>query len=282
MSTPSPAPLHTVDAVKPNDLQRQLQIDLTLRLLIMLGIPVVSIVLMAWFNLSHDPLGFGIMIMAGMWMLLNFISARAWSQVSNMAELFTISPDLAEARIATVLRYRPLARQVRLLSWHRLATLRHQQQDYQQTIAICQSVLANAMPNLPAIEQHLLLMLTEAQLACNDVHGAYMSLSELSRRPLSLTHSLQKLALQTRYMLEAGYNEQALDDLHNKVQMAELMPALQCGAMHVLLNIAAHRSGHADQAHWLDERARLLLSDDQYQSVMQSLAIPTVTPGELL
>ena len=130
--------------------------------------------------------------------------------------------------------------------------------------------------------QHLLLMLTEAQLACGDASGAWMSLTELSRRSLSLTHTLQKLTLQTRYLLMVGYDEIALADLHNKVQLAELMPPLQCGAMHVLLYVAASRRGQTTQADWLDERARLLLNEEQHQQILESLSIQTVTPGELM
>lgn len=282
MSAPAPTPLRKVGQVTPDDLQRQLQIDQTLRLLILFGFPITCTILMAWFDLSHDPLGFGIMIMAGTWMALNLISARAWQQVANMAELFAIDPDLAEARIATVLKAKPLARQVRLLTWHRLATLRHQQQNHDQTITTCHSVLMHPLRNVEAVSQHLLLMLAESQLACNDAYGAYMSLTELSRRPLSLTHTLQKLALQTRYLLLVGYDEVALTDLHDNVQMAELMPPLQCGAMHVLLHVAASRCGQTMQANWLDERAQLLLSEEQHQQILESLSTPTVTPGELM
>lgn len=284
MNQPAPQQpeLRKVKAVSPQELQRQLQLDQLLRGLILFGIPFVCIIAMAWFKLTPDPLGFGIMIMAGIWMALNIISAKAWQQVSNMNELFAIPPEMAEARIATVLKHKPLARQVRLLTWHRLASLRHQQQDFDQTIAICQSVLMHPLRNVEAVWQHLLLMLTEAQLARNDAHGAYTSLAELSRRPLSLAHTLQKMALQTRYMLIVGYDEQALHDLGSKIHMAEMMPTLQCGAMHVLLYTAAHRSGQTQQANWLDERARLLLNNEQYQRITESLSMPTVTPGELM
>lgn len=282
MNAPSQHTLRQVGPMTPADLERQLQIDQVLRMSILLGFPIICTILMAWFDLTPDPLGFGIMIMAGTWMALNLISARAWQQVSNMAELFAIDPQLAEARIATVLKAKPLARQVRLLTWHRLATLRHQQQDHDQTIAVCHSVLMHGPRNVEAVSQHLLLMLTEAQLARGDAYGAWISLTELSRRPLSLTHTLQKLALQTRYLLMVGYDHIALADLHGKVQMAEMMPPLQCGAMHVLLYVAATRSGQTEQAHWLDERARLLLSAEQHKHILESLATPTVTPGELM
>ncbi|MFG0247716.1 MAG: hypothetical protein ACF8OB_02425 [Phycisphaeraceae bacterium JB051] len=281
-SSSSSPPLQRVGAVSSDDLQRQLQRDQILRWLTLLGIPAASTIVLAWFDLTPDPLGFGIMIMAGTWMMLNFISARAWQQVSNMAELFAIDPEHAEARIAIVLQSKPLARQVRLLTWHRLATLRHQQKDFDQTIAVCQSVLMHPLRNAHPVRQHLLLMLTEAQLARGDAYGAYMSLSELSHQQLSLTHSLQKLALQTRYLLMVGYDEAALADLPGKVKMAELMPTLQCGAMHVLFYVAASRSGQTPQADWLHERSRLLLSQEQYDQIIQSLSMPTVTPGELL
>jgi hypothetical protein len=125
-------------------------------------------------------------------------------------------------------------------------------------------------------------MLTESQLARGDAYGAYMSLTALSHQNLSLTHSLQKLALQTRYLLMVGYDEAALADLPGKVKMAELMPPLQCGALHVLFYVAAARSGQTPQADWLNERSRLLLSEKQYDEILQSLSMPTVTPGELM
>lgn len=266
----------------PSDLEKQLQFDSFLRYLIFFGLPIGCVVLVGIFELSPDLLGLGIMMMAGAWMVLNVISARAWQQVAVMPDLFAMDPQQVEARIAMVLKSKPLVKQVRLLTYHRLATLRHQQQDFAQTIMICQSILFHELKNAEPITQHVLLMLTESHIASGDAQGAYMSLLDLSDRPLSLTHRLQKLALQTRYELLVGYHQNAITDIHAKIQMAELMPPLQCGAMHVLFQVAASNCDKTSLTQWLEERARLLLSDEQYEQVYQSMGMPTVTSSDLM
>jgi len=80
---------------------------------------------------------------------------------------------------------------------------------------------------------------------------------------LGLIDSLQRLSLQTQYEVAIGADAAALGGLRQKVELSELMPAAQCGAMHALLAIASQRRGQHEVAQWLRRRAELLCTAEQ-------------------
>ena len=85
-------------------------------------------------------------------------------------------------------------------------------------------------------------------------------------RSLSLQETLQLLALQTRYEVICGHDQHALQDVHRKVELSELMPASQCAAVHATLASAAQRQQHSQLANWLRRRAELLAAPAQLSS----------------
>src|SRR5690606_16278358 len=97
--------------------------------------------------------------------------------------------------------------------------------------------------------------------------AAYPPLRELHAMPLSLAEQLQRLALQTRYELLIGRHGEAVRDVKRKVELAELMPAAQCGAMHAMLATAADRARQKELGAWLWERAKLLLTPSQLAQI---------------
>ena len=197
------------------------------------------------------------------WAVYGLITARVARQLPQITELIAVDPQQAEAMLATALRRWPLQRSVRLMLYHRLAILRCRSERFAETATICQAVLIYPLGQARVIKGHLLLMLTESRLYCRDLWGAWQALSSLHHCKLNVTESLQRTSLQTRYEVETGYDAMALEQLEQKIAMAELMPAPQCAAMHAMLATAARRREQTHIADWLRQRAWLLGTAEQ-------------------
>jgi hypothetical protein len=204
-----------------------------------------------------------VFIIAGLWIGIGALSARSWHELRQLPQLIEIDPQLAEHRLAECLARRFLQRPVRLLLHHRLAMLRHRQERYAETAAICRELLGYRISAAGRVHTHLLLMLAESSLTENDMAGTYTALTQLHRVKLTLTEKAQRMALQTRYEIEMGHHQLVIAGLKDKIQLAELMPASQCGAIHAMFAVAAQRAQHPALSQWLNERALLLCGNDQ-------------------
>lgn len=204
-------------------------------------------------------------LVMGVWLVLNATSARVSRELPELAAMIEADPATAEDRIAANLRAKPLMVWVRLMLYHRLAALRHRQRRFGESLAIAAAVLGRDRQLGPARDTraHLLLILAEAAMEQRDLASAYHALGQLHYSRLSLVEALQRLALQMRYEVMCGYHQRALDRSGQKVQLAELMPAAQCGAVHAILATAATRMRQQKLAHWLWQRAELLCTADQ-------------------
>ncbi|CAN0363210.1 unnamed protein product, partial [Ectocarpus sp. 4 AP-2014] len=137
--------------------------------------------------------------------------------------------------------------------------LRHRQRRFDEAAEICYALLCEDLRGPAAsVKPHLLLMLAESKLESRDPAGAYHALDALYHTRLSLVEALQRLALQTRYELMIGAHDSALHQGKRKIELAELMPLAQCGAMHAMLAYAAEQSGQTKIAAWLWERTKLI------------------------
>jgi len=203
-------------------------------------------------------------LLLGGWMALANLSAKTAHALPQLTALLDVQPRAGEAALAQLMSRRALMRGLRLVLYHRLAMLRHRQQDFAQSSAICQSLLMTRQPGSAQSQRpHLLLMLAEARLELGDALGAYYALYELHHTPLPLHEALQRMALRTRYELVTGHAHSALQHAHQKLALAALMPAAQCGAFHSLLATAAQRSGRSDWQQWLEQRVELICSPEQ-------------------
>lgn len=205
------------------------------------------------------------------WVGLSAVGARVARALPGLGAALESNPAAAEPVLAEMLGKRALPRWVRMMLMHRLATLRHRQQDFVSSSAIAQTLLTTPRSG-PAKAQraHLLLLLAEARLEMRDAVGAWLALVELSRTPLDLTEALQRMALRTRYELLVGQDEQALHGIEQKVRLAELMPAPQCGALHAMLAAAAHRAGRHDWVDRLWPRVELMCSEEEIGQLRRS------------
>lgn len=204
-----------------------------------------------------------VLLAIGAWLFLSMRSASVTRSLPEVSALIDANPDVAEGALADLLARKPLFRWVRLLLYHRLAVLRHRQRRFAEAAAVSQSVLAEPMGVAAQTRPHLLLILAESRLECRDVHGAYWALTQLYWTRLGLVEALQRLALQTRYEVMIGHDTAALRAVANKVEMAELMPAPQCGALHAMLAVAASRTEQTALAGWLWQRVDLLCEPAQ-------------------
>ena len=251
----------------PQTLRRQMMLDAALTWLFraLLMVMACLAVFEATYRQAVPEAGLSLLLIAfaAGWIIYGLSTSRVAQQLPQITELIDVDPPLAEAMLAAALRRWPLQRSVRLMLYHRLAMLRRRGERFAETAAICQTVLLYPLGQARAVKGHLLLMLAESHLYCRDLWGAWSALSGLHHCKLSVAESLQRTALQTRYEVEAGYDATAMQQLHQKVAMAELMPAPQCAAVHAMLATAAQRSEQTHVADWLRQRAQLLADPEQ-------------------
>jgi hypothetical protein len=263
----------------PRRLRRQLWVDTALRWA--LALAMVALLGAALVLAGDQPLAVaGALALAlGGWMIVNGLSARTTALLPRVTGLIERDPEGAEHHLAWHLRRRPLMRWVRLMVYHRLAVLRHHQRRYAQSALIGETILSYRLGPAEGSRRQLLLLVAEARLALGDLTGAYPAIAALHQASLGLAESLQRLALQTRYELLAGYPDRALWQHALKVQQAELMPAQHDGALHAALATAADRCGEAELGRWLWDRVALLCEPDQRRRLTEAGFIePVVQP----
>ncbi len=235
-----------------------------------------------------------IIVLLGGWFWMTINTARAGQMLLHATVALGHDLTEAEAVLAQALRRWPMQRSVRLLLYHRLASLRHQQRRFSEAIAISHVLLDDNLvakdrtlngnggnggtgamdllqpgdhrPVIGPVRAHLLLLLAESSLEVGDLPGAYDALMQLHTGRLGLQETLQRLSIQTRYELAISAPQYAVQNLRQKVQWAELMPVQHGGAMHVMLAQAAQQAGKLDAAKWLWARAKLLCTAQQLQS----------------
>ena len=256
-----PAPPHP--PFDPRRFAREMRIDAVMRTVIILAVAAAAIFVFVFEAGSDAWSTAAVLAVLAVWLGISGISAKASRALPAISAATEVDPDMAQAMIDENLQRRPLLRWVRLMLYHRLAVLRHRQERFGESAAICQAVLSQPMGPARQVRPHLLLMLVEARLYAGDLIGAYGPLLELYQTRLGLSESLQRLALQTQYEVMAARHDAALHRATQKIQLAELMPAPQCGLMHALLATAAHHANQPDLARWLRARAELLCTPEQ-------------------
>jgi len=217
-----------------------------------------------------------VVVVLGAWIIIGISGARVSQQLQRITTLIDVDPAVAEDELARAMRRWPLPRGVRLLLLHRLAAIRHRQRQFTEAQMICQFLLSHETFALRPVRAHVLLMLAEAQMQTGPVACAWPALAQLSAMRLRLAESLQYHALQGQYEVSSGYIDHALHDLPSKLSMLELLPAEQCGMLHLLYAEAARQSQQPTLEQWLRDRAALLCSDDAAQAAARQPVVSTV------
>ena len=130
-------------------------------------------------------------VVLGLWLWMSVSTARVARSLATFGELIASEPKQAEEALGDMLSVKPVMRWARLLSYHRLAGLRHLQRRFAETSAICLCLLSQPLKGpAAATRPHLLLMLAEAQLEIGNLPGAYHALAHLQQTKLGLAQSL--------------------------------------------------------------------------------------------
>lgn len=267
-SSPPAASLTRCPEFRPAALGRQLWLDS----LAWWTLPLLMIVVLMAMTQTEDQslwlMGVGVGVACGaMIVMMNSRGNAVLRDLPRISVLIEEAPDEAEPALAAALGRRLLPRGLRLLLYHRLSCLRHRQGRYDESALIAQTLLQAGQKLMPAVRANLLLLFIESRLERGGLADAHAALMDMHRMTLPLLESLQRLWLQTRYEVMAGHDAHALTDLRRRIELAELMPATQCGLMHLLLAVAAERQGRDAQAQWLRQRAELLCTDEQRKSL---------------
>lgn len=219
----------------------------------------------------------GLLGIAGLWVWLSFNSARSSRTAAESPSLIAAGQfEEAERNIEQTVRTFSLFRPVKLQALHHLALLRHAQRRWQESAALARALLRQRLGALQPISRPTLLLLADSLLEMNDVRGAYDAIARLYRERLSLPEVLNLLAIQLDYSTRIAAWPSMLDNVMEKVQLAELMPPVVAARSQAALALAAQKVGRADLANWL--RARVELLTDVKQMAEQRPALAELWP----
>ena len=256
-------------------LKRQLVVDQTVRfglvmVIVLLLVPTMVTAAVDQPLTQPEWTNAAMLLALAAWLGMAMLNTGAARRLARATLLMDFDPPRAEAELAGSLKTFALNRTLRILLYQRLALLRHREGNYQESGAICHALLAQPLGKAEHVRVPLLLILIEARLTEGDGVSAYAGIMQLRAQPIALLESLQLLALQTRYEVQFGHDDSALSRIAEKTRMAELMPAPQCGAMHAMLATAAKRAARTDLATWLRQRAELLCTFEQLDTIDQA------------
>jgi hypothetical protein len=234
--------------------------DLTIAALLrtLLVVAAVSCVL-AGAVFGHDNGMYILMIVGVAWVMLSYRSMQGTRIAADSPSLIAAGEfDRAENHIDTALRTFSLFRTAKLLSLHHLALLRHAQHRWRESALLCRAVLSQRLGNLHGVGKTTLLLLADSDLQMGDLKGAFGALTRISHMRLNLAEALTLQLLQLDYGSRIGAWESMLQGAGVKVQMSELMPTINAARSQAFLSLAAYKSGRAELAGWLRQRAELL------------------------
>jgi hypothetical protein len=195
------------------------------------------------------------------WLVLSYRSVRGSRIAADSPSLIAAGQfEAAERRIGEALHAFSLFRNVKLLSLHHLALLRHAQQRWQETAMLCRALLRQRLGGgAVGLGRSTQLILTDSLLELDDLRGAHESLARLYEHRLSLAEALKLLGVQLDYLSRIGAWDQMLYALPTRVQMCELMSATNAAQSQALLALASRKANRAEWADFLQQRAALLV-----------------------
>ena len=143
------------------------------------------------------------------------------------------------------------------------------------------TLLRQRLGSLQPLSKPTLLLLADSLLEMGDLRGAYDAIAGLYRERLSLPEVLNLLAIQLDYSTRISAWQSMLDNVMEKVQLAELMPPAISARCQAAIALAAKKLGRQDLADWLRARAELL-TDVQQLALDRPGAGRTMEIGEIV
>ena len=205
-----------------------------------------------------------LMGIAAFWVWLSMNSVRSSRTAAESPSLIAAGQfEEAERNIEQTVRTFSLFRPVKLQALHHLALLRHAQRRWQESAVLSRALLRQRLGALQPLSRPARLLLADSLLEMNDLRGAYESIVALHRERLSLAEVLNLLSIQLDYSTRVGAWQSMLQNVMEKVQLAELMPPLIAARAQASLALAARKLGRPDMADWLRARSELLADAQQ-------------------
>lgn len=219
--------------------------------------------LLLWSATLPDPLGRQLLFLLSLggvllWVVFVLQILRQTRDVhASTILLATGQLDRAEQWLDNCLSRFSMSTQVKLIALQQLAVLSLRRNAPADVVAICREVLRFPVKRARHVWINACLMLTEGLLDLDRVAEAYEALRPVYDQPLSLVERMKLLPVQLRYELTSDHPASAVQQLREKVRLAELFPSLQASFVHALLAEACRRLGKQREYEYLRERAGL-------------------------
>ena len=200
-----------------------------------------------------------LLAVGGVWLALSYRSVKG-SRIAAASPLLIASGQFQEAErhLAEALHSFSLFRTVKLRTVHQLLVLRHAQRNWRDAAVLGQGLLKQKLGPLAGLSRSTRLILADALLEQNDLHGSYAAITGLYQQHLSLSEALELNLIQLDYLSRIDAWEQMTQNLAQKVQLAELLQPEKSARAQALLALAAKKRGEAEWSQWLKRRVELL------------------------
>lgn len=236
----------------------RVQRDMTLSTLLKVGLACAALACMVGGGGDNMRI-VGLLGIGALWVWLTVNSARSSRTAAESPSLIAAGQfDEAERNIEQAVRTFSLFRPVKLQALHHLALLRHAQRRWQESAVLSRALLRQRLGSLQPISKPTLLLLADSLLEMGDLRGAYEAIAGLYRERLSLPEVLNLLAIQLDYSTRIGAWQSMLENVMDKVQLAELMPPAIAARAQAALALAARKVGRQNLSDWLRSRCELL------------------------
>ncbi len=238
---------------------RQIKLIRILQGVILIGTAVAVL----WASTLPQPLNkqvmFGLFIASLIvWVLSLLNSSQLMRQVRTAGALLSIGQlDDAEIWLLRTLQRFTLSIRTKTLALQHCASLFFHRDAHAEVVKICRSLLGERLVGLKQVWINARLMLADSLLMLDQVNEAYEAIRPVYDTKLSLADRMKLLPIQLRYELAAGYPTAALQNLPEKLQMAELLESPRAALVHALLAEACRRNHMPELEAYLARRAWL-------------------------
>ncbi len=198
-------------------------------------------------------------LMAALWI------AMSWRTIKQVRSARTSSTLMAQGRLdearqqlLQVLEGPSPLRSSKILACHYLAVTAHLANAHREAASISRALLRHRLGSMKGIATATRMVLADALLMLNDTAAAGPVMHDIQQSQLTLTDRMTLLPIELRYQLASDQLEQAVDDLPDKVKVADLLDSSSAALTHLLLAEACRRMDMPQQGQYLLHRARLL------------------------
>jgi hypothetical protein len=206
----------------------------------LLGTAVLAVLLQPILGPGSNAATALLFVVGAVWIVLTYRSMRSSRLAADSSSLIAAGQfDAAEQQIAQGVRSFSISRMVKLMNLHQLAMLRHAQNRWQESAALCRAVLRQKAAEQGEMGRSSRLMLAEALLELGDLHGTYQNLMKLYEQRLTLREALSLLGVQLDYMARVGAWQAMMSGLPQRVELAELLPTMPAAKAHSGCGVAS-------------------------------------------